>query len=206
MKLILASNNDHKLAEFRRLADQIGFEIVSQKEAGCFFEVEENGTTFEENSYLKAAAVTKATGFPAIADDSGLVVDALNGEPGIYSARYGPGHDAPASARNEYLLKKIENVPDEKRTARFVCCICCTFPNGDVLRARGECEGCILHAPVGEGGFGYDPIFHPLPGSDHRDCGFAELTADEKNAISHRGNALRKFIPLLEDYLNGTDK
>ena len=202
MKFILASNNDHKLLEFRQLADAMGFEIISQKEAGCFFEVEENGTTFEENSYLKAIAVTRATGLPAIADDSGLVVDALNGEPGIYSARYGPGHEAPASARNEYLLKKMETVPDGERTARFVCCICCTFPNGDVIRSRGECEGYILHEPVGAGGFGYDPIFHP----NDRDCAFAELTAEEKNSISHRGNALRKFVPQLEEYLNGTDK
>ena len=202
MRFILASNNDHKLAEFRQLVDTMGMEIISQKEAGCFFEVDENGTTFEENAWLKAAAVTAATGFPAIADDSGLVVDALNGEPGIFSARYGPGHEAPASARNEYLLKKMEGIPQEDRTARFVCCICCTFPNGDVLRARGECEGKILFAPVGEGGFGYDPIFQP----DCTDCGFAELTAEQKNAISHRGNALRIFKPVLEDYLNGTDK
>ena len=202
MKLILASNNDHKLAEFRGLADSLGLEIVSQKEAGCFFEVDENGTTFEENSYLKAIAVTRATGLPAIADDSGLVVDALNGEPGIYSARYGPGHEAPASARNEYLLNKMKDVPDGERTARFVCCICCTFPNGDVISARGECEGEILHAPVGEGGFGYDPVFHPFC----VDVAFAELTAEQKNAISHRGNALRKFRPLLEEYIHGTDK
>lgn len=202
MKLILASNNDHKLSEFRQLADELGFEIVSQREAGCCFEVDETGTTFEENAYLKAIAVTRFSGLPAIADDSGLVVDALNGEPGIYSARYGPGHDAPSSARNEYLLKKMESVPDGERSARFVCCICCTFPNGDVIRARGECEGYILREPVGEGGFGYDPIFHPLC----RECGFAELSAEEKNAVSHRGNALRKLKPLLEEYFNGTDK
>ena len=203
MKLILASNNEHKLQEFRQISDSLDLEIISQKDAGCFFEVEETGSTFEENSYLKAKAVTDFTGLPAIADDSGLVVDALNGEPGVYSARYGPGHDAPASARNAFLLKNMEDVPDGKRSARFVCCICCTFPNGDVIRSRGELEGYIMRAPLGDGGFGYDPVFHPL-------CcqyGLAELTPEEKNAISHRGNAIRLFVPQLEDYLiNGTDK
>ena len=202
MKLILATNNNHKLAEFKRLFSERGIEIISQKEAGCNFEVDETGTTFEENAYLKAAAVTKATGLPAVADDSGLSVDALNGEPGVYSARYGFGHAASDIDRYRYLLKNMENIPDGERTARFVCCICCTFPNGDVLQTRGECEGYIMRQPVGEGGFGYDPIFHPLC----RDCGMAELTADEKNSISHRGNALRKFVPMLEEYLNGTDK
>ena len=197
VKLILASNNAHKLREFRQMAEELGLELISQKEAGCNFEAEETGTTFEENSYLKAIAVTRATGLPAIADDSGLVVDALNGAPGIYSARYGPGHDAPASARNAYLLEQLKNVPNGERTARFVCCICCTFPNGDVIQSRGECEGYILHGPTGEGGFGYDPIFHPLSA----DCGFAELSSEEKNAISHRGKALREFVKLLEEYL-----
>jgi len=202
VKLILASNNAHKLQEFRQMADELGLELVSQKEAGCNFEVDENGTTFEENSYLKAVAVTRATGLPAIADDSGLVVDALDGAPGIYSARYGPGSAAPASERNAYLLEQLKNVPDGERTARFVCCICCTFPNGDVIRARGECEGYIMHGPTGEGGFGYDPVFHPLC----TDCGFAELSAEGKNAISHRGNALRAFVPQLKEYFNGIDK
>ena len=202
MKLILASNNAHKLQEFRALADELGFEIISQKEAGCDIEAEETGTTFEENAYIKAAAATAATGLPAIADDSGLAVDALNGEPGIYSARYGPGHGATDAERYRYLLQKMERIPDGQRTARFVCCICCTFPNGDVIRSRGECPGYILREPVGEGGFGYDPVFHP----DCADCGFAELTQAEKNAISHRGNALRDFMPRLKEYLNGIDK
>ena len=197
MKLILASNNEHKLREFRQMADSLGLEIIPQKAAGCDFEADETGSTFEENAYLKASAVTNATGLPAIADDSGLVVDALNGEPGIYSARYGPGHDAPSSARNEYLLNNLKDVPDGERTARFVCCICCTFPNGDKIESRGECEGYILREPVGDGGFGYDPVFHP----NCVGCGFAELSAGEKNAISHRGNALREFVPKLEEYL-----
>lgn len=200
MKLILASNNANKLREFRRLVEGLPIELVSQREAGCDFEVEENGSTFEENAFLKASAVTKATGCAAVADDSGLCVDALNGEPGIYSARYGPGHAASDAERYRYLLKKLEGVQD--RTARFVCCICCTFPDGRVLTARGECEGEIMLAPKGDGGFGYDPVFHPL-GTER---GMAELTPEEKNAISHRGNALRKFIPQLEEAVHGDYK
>lgn len=188
MKLILASNNANKLREFRELVKELDIELLSQKEAGCDFEVEETGTTFEENAFLKASAVTEATGIAAAADDSGLCVDALNGEPGIYSARYGPGHEASDRERYEYLLRKLEGV--ENRSARFVCCICCTFPDGSVIRSRGECEGEIMLAPKGTGGFGYDPVFHPL-------CvekGMAELTPEEKNAISHRGKALRTFM------------
>ena len=200
MKLILASNNANKLREFRRLVEGLDIELISQKEAGCDFEVDENGSTFEENAFLKASAVTKATGLAAVADDSGLCVDALNGEPGIYSARYGAGHASSDRERYEYLLKKLENV--KGRSARFVCCICCTFPDGRIIRARGECEGEILSAPRGCNGFGYDPVFHPLCS----DKGMAELTPEEKNAISHRGNALRAFIPLLREAVNGDNK
>ena len=160
MKLILASNNANKLKEFRSLVADLDIELLSQKEAGCDFEVEETGTTFEENAYLKASAVTEATGIAAVADDSGLCVDALGGEPGIYSARYGLGHAASDEERYRYLLQKMEGVED--RSARFVCCICCTFPDGSVIRSRGECEGEILLAPKGQNGFGYDPVFHPL--------------------------------------------
>ena len=195
MKLILASNNAHKLIEFSQLVkDMDGVELISQREAGCTFEVDENGSTFEENAFLKAIAVTKATGCAAIADDSGLVVDALNGEPGIYSARYGLGHEATDEQRYRYLLNKLGD--EKNRSARFVCCICCTFPNGDVLRARGECEGEILYGPAGENGFGYDPIFKPL-GFDR---GMGQLTAEEKNAISHRGKALELFRKEWEKY------
>ena len=193
MKLILASNNKNKLREFRQIVKDLPIELISQKEAGCDFEVEETGTTFEENAFLKASAVTNATGCAAIADDSGLCVDALNGEPGIYSARYGLGHEASDTERYQYLLKKLEGI--ENRSARFVCCICCTFPDGRVLKSRGECEGEILLRPEGDGGFGYDPVFHPLC----TEKGMAQLTPEEKNAISHRGNALRIFIPLLEE-------
>ena len=188
MKLILASNNANKLKEFRSLVADLDIELLSQKEAGCDFEVEETGTTFEENAYLKASAVTEATGIAAVADDSGLCVDALGGEPGIYSARYGLGHAASDEERYRYLLQKMEGVED--RSARFVCCICCTFPDGSVIRSRGECEGEILLAPKGQNGFGYDPVFHPLC----LDKSMAELSREEKNAISHRGKALRAFI------------
>ena len=159
MKMILASNNAHKMSEMRAILADLGVELMSQREAGCDFEVEETGTTFEENAYLKAIAVTRATGMPAIADDSGLEVDYLNGEPGVYSARYSGSHEHTDAQRNEYLLKKLEGVPLQDRTARFVSSICCTFPNGDVLRARGTMEGKILFAPEGENGFGYDPLF-----------------------------------------------
>ena len=188
MKLILASNNANKLKEFRSLVEDLDIELLSQREAGCDFEVEETGTTFEENAWLKASAVTAATGVAAVADDSGLCVDALGGEPGIYSARYGFGHASSDQERYRYLLQKMEGV--ENRSARFVCCICCTFPDGSMIRSRGECEGEILLAPKGQNGFGYDPIFHPLC----VDKSMAELTPEEKNAISHRGKALRAFI------------
>lgn len=195
MKLILASNNKNKLREFGQLVSDMDIELIGQRDAGCDFEVEETGTTFEENAYLKCSAVTNATGIAAFADDSGLVVDALNGEPGVYSARYGLGHDASDADRYNYLLKKMEGI--ENRSARFVCSICCTMPNGDIIRARGECEGYIMHEAHGNGGFGYDPVFHPLC----TDKGMAELTPEEKNAISHRGKALREFIKKLDEYL-----
>lgn len=194
MKVILATNNANKLREFRQLAAHLDLEIVGQKEAGCCFEVEENGTTFEENSFLKASAVTKATGCIAVADDSGLVVDALGGEPGIYSARYGAGVAESDRERYIYLLGRLGKT--EERSARFVCAICCTFPNGDVITVRGECEGDILYAPEGSNGFGYDPIFRP----DGREHSMATLSPEEKNAISHRGKAMREFIQKLENY------
>ena len=195
MKLILASNNKNKLREFSQLVKDMDIELIGQRDAGCDFEVEETGATFEENSFLKASAVTEATGIAAFADDSGLVVDALNGEPGVYSARYCPKPGATDEDRYNYLLSRLGDT--ENRTARFVCTICCTMPNGDILRSRGECEGYIMHAPRGNGGFGYDPVFHPLC----VDKGMAELTPEEKNAISHRGKALIEFVKLLDGYL-----
>lgn len=192
--MILASNNAHKLEEFRAIFADMGIEIVSQREAGCDFEVDETGTTFEENAYLKAIAVTEATGQPAIADDSGLMVDALGGAPGVYSARYTGNHEDSDSDRYRYLLKNLGD--SEQRAARFVSCICLTFPNGDILRARGTCEGTILYAPRGENGFGYDPIFLP----DGFDQSMAEIAPEEKNRISHRGNALKILKEELRKY------
>ena len=192
--MILASNNAHKLEEFRAIFADMGIEIIPQSAAGCDFEVDETGETFEENAYLKAVAVTRATGQAAIADDSGLEVDALGGAPGVHSARYTGRHDDTDAARNELLLHNLGDRTD--RTARFVSCICCTFPNGDVLRARGTCEGSILFAPRGENGFGYDPLFLP----DGYDCSMAELCPEEKNAISHRGNALKILKEELRNY------
>lgn len=200
MKLILASNNAHKLSEFRSLTEGLGIELVSQREAGCDFEVDETGTTFEENAYLKAAAVTAATGEIAVADDSGLAVDALNGEPGVYSARYGGEQVKSDKERYEYLLSKLAGV--NSRSARYVCSICCTLPTGEVLRARGECEGEIIDTPAGENGFGYDPVFRPL---GHTKT-MAELTPEEKNAISHRGKALREFMIVLKEHINADNK
>ena len=198
MKLILASNNAHKLREFKELTQGLDLEIISQKEAGLNLDVDETGTTFEENAFLKADAVTRLTGLPAVSDDSGLAVDALDGAPGIYSARYGYGHDASDEQRNEYLLSQLGERTD--RTARYVCAVCCTFPNGDVITTRGECEGSILFSPRGKGGFGYDPLFAPADLAEGDDRTMAELRPEEKNAISHRGKAMRALVEALKNY------
>ena len=194
MKLVLASKNKKKLEEMNLLLSKMGVEVCSEAEAGVDVEVEETGTTFEENSLLKAQAVMEASGMPAIADDSGLCVDALNGAPGVYSARYG----GPGLTDEERYQLLLENMRGQMpRTAKFVSVITCCFPNGDVLTARGECPGTLAYATKGEDGFGYDPIFF-LP---ERKKTFAELTAEEKNAISHRGRALEEFRSKLEDRL-----
>jgi XTP/dITP diphosphohydrolase len=200
MKLILASNNKKKIVELRELLAELPVEIVSQREAGCDFEVEETGATFEENAFLKADAVARATGLAAVADDSGLMVDALGGEPGVYSARYTGSHDASDEERYEFLLKKLGG--ETNRSARFVSCICCILPDGTRIETRGECEGEILRAPRGQGGFGYDPVFRPAG----LQCSMAELSHQEKNAISHRGKALGKFKEKLKEYMNDADK
>ena len=194
MELILASNNKKKLSEMRRILAELGVEVVSQREAGCDFEVDETGTTFAENAYLKAKTVTDATGKPAVADDSGLMVKALGGAPGIYSARFTGNHADSDEDRVRFLLKKLDGAAD--RAAKFVSSICCTFPDGDTLRAEGECRGSILFAPRGENGFGYDPVFLP----EGFDRSMAELSPDEKDAISHRGKALGIFKEELKKY------
>ena len=194
MKLVLASKNKKKLVEMNDILSHLGVEVCSEDEAGVDVEVEETGTTFEENSRLKAEAVMRESGMPAIADDSGLCVDALGGAPGVYSARYG-GEGLDDVGRYRLLLENMRG--QMPRTAKFVSVITCCFPNGDVISARGECPGTIAFAPMGEGGFGYDPVFF-IPGLKKT---FAQLTPEEKNAISHRGKALELFKAKLEEYL-----
>lgn len=195
MKVVLASKNKHKLVEIKAITDRFGIELVLQSELGIDLDVEENGTSFEENSLIKAKAVMEATGLPALADDSGICVDALNGEPGIYSARYGFDPTLDDRGRLELLLKNTESVPDGLRQAQFVCVITMITPDGKSIQARGEAHGELLRAPVGEGGFGYDPIFYYPP----LGRGFAQLTAEEKNQVSHRAVALQKFYTLLKE-------
>lgn len=194
MKLVLASKNKKKLVEMNAILGQLGIEVCSEAEAGVDLDVEETGTTFEENSLLKAKAVMEASGMPAIADDSGLCVDALGGAPGVYSARYG-GEGLDDAGRTRLLLENMRG--QSPRTCRFVSVITCCFPNGDVISARGECEGTVAFAPMGDGGFGYDPVFF-VPGLKKT---FAQLSAEEKNSMSHRGRALEIFKGKLEDYL-----
>ena len=196
MKVILASKNAHKLEELSAILGQLGFEIALESEYGLDIEVEETGTTFEENSFLKADAVMKASGLPVLADDSGLMVDALDGAPGVYSARY--GHKASDKERTAYLLENMKDVPEERRGAKFVCVITCLFPDGRKIVARGECPGVIARAPHGENGFGYDPVFY-LP---ELGMTYAELPSEQKNAISHRARALQDFCRKYQEVQN----
>lgn len=195
MKAVLASKNQHKLAEISKIVAQFGMELVLQSELGLDIDVDETGETFEENSMLKARAVMEASGMPAIADDSGLMVDALDGAPGVYSARYGGSHDRTDEERYRYLLSNLENVPDEKRGAKFVSVITLLYPDGHAIVARGECPGTILHAPRGENGFGYDPVFF-VTGEGKS---MAELSPERKNEISHRARALQVLAARLEE-------
>ena len=195
MKMVLASKNPKKMKEMNEILSGMGVEVCLQSDVGIDIDVEETGTTFEENSLLKAKAVMEASGLPAIADDSGLCVDALNGAPGVYSARYG-GDGLDDTGRYRLLLANMPR--GAARTAKFVSVITCCFPGGEVLTARGECPGTIAFAPMGEGGFGYDPVFF-LPKLKKT---FAQLSPEEKNAISHRGLALQAFQAELEKYLN----
>ena len=195
MKAVLASQNRHKLAEIQAILAQYDFELVLQSDLGLEIDVNETGTTFEENSELKARAVLEATGLPAIADDSGLCVDVLGGAPGVYSARYGAPDCVTDRDRLNFLLKNLRGVRSEERTARFVCVITLLFPDGRKLVARGTCEGLITFEPRGEDGFGYDPVFY-IPSQG---CTFARMGAERKNQISHRANALRQLERLLEE-------
>lgn len=189
-KLLLASNNKNKLREFKEILEPLGFEVKSQGEEGINLDPDETGNTFEENSYIKAKALYDAAHCAVVADDSGLEVDYLGGEPGVYSARY--GGDVPHTEKCRIILEKLNGVPDEKRTARFVAVITYIDEAGDYKQFRGTIEGCIGYEPRGTHGFGYDPIF--MVG----DKSTAELDSEEKNRISHRGKALAA----LKDYLN----
>jgi XTP/dITP diphosphohydrolase len=193
MKFIIATNNTDKLREMREILSGLSINAQSAFEAGLDIEVEETGETFHDNALLKARAICGASGFPAIADDSGLVVDALGGAPGVYSRRFGGG-GLDGDGLCSYLLNKMKNM--EQRSAKFVSCIVCAFPDGTVLSAEGECCGEITKTLRGEGGFGYDPVFLPA-GSEKT---MAEMLPDEKNKISHRGAALREFAGVLTGY------
>ena len=195
MKVVLASKNPHKLVEISQITEKFGFDLVLQSELGVDIDVKETGTTFEENSLIKAEAVMKATGLPALADDSGIAVDALNGEPGVYSARYGFDESLDDWGRLQLLLKNMEAVPDEQRQAKFVCVITMVTPDGEKIQARGEIHGMLTRAPRGENGFGSDPIFYYPPLGKTT----AELTAEEKNQVSHRANALKVFYDKLKE-------
>lgn len=194
MKFIIASNNPKKLKELERILNPLGINAVTAKQEGIILdEVEETGATFAENAFLKAQAAFKKTGLPSVADDSGLSVDALDGRPGVYTARYG-GENASDEDRYLKLLDELKEVPAGKRTAHFTSAICCILPDGTVIEAEGICEGKIAFAPCGNDGFGYDPVFM------YGDKSYAQLSAAEKDLVSHRGKALRKLKAELEEY------
>ncbi len=191
MEFVIATQNKGKLAEMRRILEPLGHTVISAKEAGFTQDVAETGTTFAENAALKAGAVAQAVGKPVIADDSGLMVDALDGRPGVYSARYA-GEGATDRQRWEKLLEELEGVPKEKRTAKFCCAVVLALPGQEPVTFYGECPGFIGPAPLGEDGFGYDPVFYL-----NETTSFAALSGEEKDKISHRGKAMAQ----LERYL-----
>lgn len=195
MKVVLASKNKHKLVEISQITEKFDIQLVLESDLGVDIDVEETGSTFEENSFLKANAVMQATGLPALADDSGIAVDALNGEPGIYSARYGFDESLDDAGRVQLLLKNMKDVPDDKRQAKFVCVITLVTLDGKSIQARGEVHGFVTHAPAGEGGFGYDPIFYYPPFGKT----LAQVPQEEKNRVSHRAEALKIFYTKLKE-------
>ncbi len=191
--LIVATGNAHKMEEIRQILSGSDLHVISMKEAGLHLNIVEDGKTFTENARIKARAVTEATGHMAMADDSGLVIDALNGEPGIYSARY-MGEDTSYDIKNQNLIDRLQGLEGSERAARFVCAMVCTFPDGSELVCEETMEGEIAKSIAGENGFGYDPIlFLPDKGVTS-----AQLSAEEKNAISHRGKALRRISEMLK--------
>lgn len=187
-KIILASKNMGKVNEIRDILSDFDYEVVSMQEAGINCDVEENGTTFEENALLKAREIAKLSNCTVIADDSGLEIDYLNGDPGIYTARYA-GEGATDAEKNQKVLNELAGVPMEERGAKFVCCMAVVFSNKEEYVVRGECNGFIAEKPIGENGFGYDPIFYVK----ELGCTTAQLSKEEKNKISHRGKALREL-------------
>ncbi len=195
MKIIVATGNEGKIKEMREILKGDGIELLSLKDAGLLdVEIIEDGKTFEENAIIKAKKICEVSGEMVLADDSGLEVDALNGAPGIYSARY-LGRDVPYTEKNNHIIKELEGLEGEERSARFVCVIACAFPNGEVISTKGTIEGQIGFSEKGENGFGYDPIFL-LP---ERNLTTAEITPEEKNKISHRGKALVKMYETLKE-------
>ena len=196
MDFLIATHNMKKRDELQRILSPLGVHVLTADEAGVdLTDVEETGTTFEENALLKARSGCKDGKMPCIADDSGLCVDALDGAPGVYSARFA-GEHGNDDKNNEKLLSLLSDVPPEKRTARFVSTVACVFPDGRELVVRGECEGKIGYEKRGENGFGYDPLFYVGERT------FTEFTPEEKDAVSHRGNALRALTEALPAYLN----
>ena len=191
MKLIIASNNKGKIREYKQILEPMGYEVVSQREAGADIEVEETGTTFAENSALKAQAIYDMFGCAVLADDSGLEIDALNGEPGVYSARYG-GLESEGE-RTALVLDKMKDIPEDRRGAHFTCSICFIDSDGEHITAEGKVFGTIGYEPVGTNGFGYDPIFM------YEGKSFAEVSAEVKNNVSHRANALRDLEEKLKE-------
>lgn len=191
-RIIFATGNANKMKEIREILSDLGMEILSMKEAGIQVNIEENGTTFEENAMLKARAIAAVTDDLVLADDSGLEIDYLNKEPGIYSARY-MGEDTPYEVKNQALLERLSGVEKEKRTARFVCAIAAVLPDKREYTVRRTIEGYIGEKPVGENGFGYDPIFYV----EEYNCSTAELSSEKKNELSHRGKALRAMRDIL---------
>jgi len=191
MKLLMASSNTNKLEEIRRILSPLGVDVISPAEIGVDLEVEETGETFAENACIKALAYHNASGLAAIADDSGLQIDALGGRPGVHSARY-QGKDAPSDVKIAAVLEELKDVPEEERTARFVCAVSCVIDKDTIVSCQETCEGFIGTKPAGEGGFGYDPIFYIGNRS------MAQRSDEEKDTLSHRGKALRKFALMLE--------
>lgn len=195
MKFVIASANPGKIREMEEILPECGIEFVTRKDIGIDVEIEETGATFMENAMLKATAICNLSGLPSIADDSGLMVEALGGAPGVYTSSFG-GEGLRPDERCEYLLEKLKKLRDEKeRSAKFVCTIVCVFPDGEVISAQGECRGRIAHEPAGTGGFGYDPVFI----AEGMEKTMAEISPEEKNAASHRGIALREFARVFRE-------